>query len=553
MAKSVIYIDTEDDITAVIGKVKAADTDIVALVPPKRVGMLQSVVNLKLLKRAAAGTKKHVVLITADTALRSLAGGVMIPTAKNLQSRPEIVATKAPIDDGEDVVNGGELTVGELDDALGTGEMADAKETKAIGAATIAAAAPAGTRSPNTPRQLSKKEAKKLAVPDFMKFRKRLWLIGLAVIGLGILIWWAFWVAPTASVAIRAKTEIANVEESLNLDPNADFNESENLLPSETKELKKTVSVDFDATGKKDVGERARGQVVFRNCETPTAQTIRGGTVLSVNGQNYLTQADVSVPGGTGSFVTGCTSAGTSAPVAISAAEIGENYNLASGTALAVSGHSNELRATTSSAVTGGSKRTVTVVSQADVERARGQLQAANENQVRDELAGQFGAEQTSIRESFQVEAADPVASPAVDAEATKAKLTADTTYRMTAVATKDLDSLLNNVINADIEDKSRQSIYDNGRKELKVSDYQSLENGRASLRISTTGYIGSKINQDRLKQDMAGKRYGEIESLVKQVPNVEDVTINFSPFWVTSAPAADKITITLDVVKDGE
>ena len=53
MQKDVIYIDTEDDITAIIGKVKAAKAKIVALVPPKRIGAIQSAVNLKLVHRAA--------------------------------------------------------------------------------------------------------------------------------------------------------------------------------------------------------------------------------------------------------------------------------------------------------------------------------------------------------------------------------------------------------------------------------------------------------------------------------------------------------------------
>ena len=51
MNKDVIYIDVEDDITAIISKVKASKEKIVALVPPKRVGVLQSAVNLHLLSR----------------------------------------------------------------------------------------------------------------------------------------------------------------------------------------------------------------------------------------------------------------------------------------------------------------------------------------------------------------------------------------------------------------------------------------------------------------------------------------------------------------------
>ena len=39
MNKEVIYIDSEDDITDVISKVKSAKEKIVALVPPKGIGV----------------------------------------------------------------------------------------------------------------------------------------------------------------------------------------------------------------------------------------------------------------------------------------------------------------------------------------------------------------------------------------------------------------------------------------------------------------------------------------------------------------------------------
>ena len=59
MQKDVIYIDTEDDITAIIGKVKDSSQKIVALVPPKRIGAMQSAVNLKLVQRAAEQAGKR--------------------------------------------------------------------------------------------------------------------------------------------------------------------------------------------------------------------------------------------------------------------------------------------------------------------------------------------------------------------------------------------------------------------------------------------------------------------------------------------------------------
>jgi hypothetical protein len=74
--KDVIYIDVDDEITGIIDKVRSSEKKIVALVLPKRASVLQSIVNMKLLKRAATESKKNLVLITAEAGLLPLAGNV---------------------------------------------------------------------------------------------------------------------------------------------------------------------------------------------------------------------------------------------------------------------------------------------------------------------------------------------------------------------------------------------------------------------------------------------------------------------------------------------
>ena len=61
MNKDVIYIDVEDDITTIISKIKASKERIIALVPPRRIGVLQSAVNIRLLARAATSADKNCV------------------------------------------------------------------------------------------------------------------------------------------------------------------------------------------------------------------------------------------------------------------------------------------------------------------------------------------------------------------------------------------------------------------------------------------------------------------------------------------------------------
>ena len=65
--KDTLYIDVDDEITVIIDKVRSSDGKIVALVLPKRAATLQSVVNLKLLKKTAQSAKKNLVLIQKYT------------------------------------------------------------------------------------------------------------------------------------------------------------------------------------------------------------------------------------------------------------------------------------------------------------------------------------------------------------------------------------------------------------------------------------------------------------------------------------------------------
>src|SRR5918911_5581071 len=99
-----IYIDIDDEITGIIDKLKASKGKVVALVLPKRAAVFQSIVNMKLLKRAADSSKKHLVLITSEAGLLPLAGAAGVHVAKTLTSKPVIPLAPQAIDDGEETV-----------------------------------------------------------------------------------------------------------------------------------------------------------------------------------------------------------------------------------------------------------------------------------------------------------------------------------------------------------------------------------------------------------------------------------------------------------------
>jgi len=547
MKKDVIYIDIEDDITSIIDKVKGADAPIVALVPPKRIGVLQSIVNLKLLQRAAKSADKRVVLITNDQALSALAAGVQMPVAKNLQSKPEVPEIAALDIDDEDVINGEELPVGDL---AGTAPIAESTS-----AFTLPTLPPAGSiKSPGAAMAAAKNAPKKGGpkVPNFEIFRKHILLFAGGGVLLIALLVWAIVFAPHATVAITAKTNLVNINQQLTLVPNGTLDATQKVLPAVITQTKKTNSVDFDATGKKDVGEKASGTVHIRNCDSSSSFTIDAGTVFTASsGQKFTSSAAVAVPGLSGSASV-CRVNGTGAGVAnasVVAQASGPQYNIAPSD-FSITGVSGDVYANNPAAMTGGTTKVVTVVSQGDIDKAKEQLAAGDANKVKDELKKQIKGDMIVIDESFKVDAGTPASSPGVDQEATRAKLTGETTYTLISVKRTDLKSVFNTYLKTQLGSTGDQKIYADGDEDTSFSQFQTIDSN-FKVTVQADGQIGPKIDDTALKTELAGKRSGEIQQIVEDIQGVENVETKFSPFWVTKAPDAKKITIKFVLKND--
>ncbi len=548
MKKDVIYIDIEDDITAIIGKIKAADAKIVALVPPKRVGVLQSAVNLKLLQKSALGADKRIVLITNDHSLTSLAAGIKVPVAKNLQSRPEIPPLSALQIDDTDIINGEELPVGEIADATSaqqktaTPSLADEVSNKV----NLDDLPPKS--APKEPSKSKPKGMGKINIPNFNAFRKKFFLLGAAGLLLIVFLVWAFIFAPAATITISAKTSAVTIDRNLHLNPALPESKINELqIKTTAQQIKKSTSVEFDATGTKDVGEKASGRVSLTNGSDSDAITVPAGTTFTAaGGQKFASTTGVTVPGARvagGSIVAG------TASVTVTAADIGPEYNIPA-QSYGVQGYNN--LGASGEQMAGGTKEKVTVVSDEDVAKAKEKLTGQDANGVKNDLRGQFGSDAIVIEESFMSDVGSPSVSPKVGEQAKKAKLTIETTYTLLGLPRKDIKQVLDDVLQDALNGKSNQSIFSDGSNNIQFQAFQKLNDGAYTARLVTTGYIGTTIDTKQFAEQVKGKKQGEIEQIASGIPGVDKIDTKFSPFWVTSAPSnADKITIRFTVVND--
>ncbi len=546
MNKDVIYIDVDDDVTAIIGKIKQAKEKIVALVPPKRVGSLQSAVNLRLLERMAKADKKQLVLITNNQALVALAANAQIPVAKNLQSKPEVAEIPAIIvdDGGDDIIDGSELPVG--DHARGTVTSAKPSRSDAIDEIDVSdlsvddepvAVSAVGAAAVSAARKKPAKKGPK--IPNFDSFRKKLVLIIIGAIGLIALLVWMFVFVPAAKVIITASTEPQPVSATVKLGGTAATDYKAGVVSSTSQQDKKDESVSFEATGQQDNGNKATGTVRFSTTSIPALGTIPAGTTLkSASGASYTTDEAVTLT--ISNAISGVT-------VGITAAGSGTSYNGATGS---MTGAPSGVSAVIVGSTSGGTTNIVKVVSADDIDRARGQLLGQSTDDQKKALKAKFTNGEVVIDSSFTVDRGTPVSTPALGQEAPdgKAKLTIPTTYTIQAVAKSELDTYLKASITSKI-DATNQKIFSTGIDTATLSDFQKAQDGSMTAKVNATGRIGPQINESQIKDLVKGKRYGEVQQALESQNGIKSVDVQFSYFWVRTVPNnTSKITIEFKV-----
>lgn len=544
MKKDVVYVDNDDEIASITDKVQSSGEKIVALVLPKRCTVLQSSVNMKILNKAANDAGKKVVLITSEAGLLPLAGAAGLFVAKTLQSKP-LVPSAPQVDDAvESVVEADTDAEPELDETKSIGEL-DGDTPEDEDAPIELGDDPEDALAKDEKPKKEKKD-KKLAVPNFDSFRLKLFATIGGIILIGVLWFVLFSVLPKAHVVVKIQYKSVPVTLTATGSTTATTTDTKaGTVPMQTKTLDKTETKKFQATGEKDNGTKATGKVSFSiPCSSVVGAppTIPAGTGVSTGGLTFITQESASLT--TPSFSGGCKF--VSGDVGVVAQSAGDKYNINSGRTFTVAGFAS-VTGTNSTGMGGGTSKVVKVVSASDCDNAKNDLLNANTDANKAELDAQLkAANQTSLPDTFAKTSGTATCSPSVDQEATEATATAQLKFSMSGVSTEGMNQLINAQIQSQL--KPSEVIYDNGLATGKFTIKEKKPNGDVAFEFTSTAQVGVRQDPQAIAKSIAGKKYGDSVSTIKQFTGVTDVTITYSPFYVRTTPKnTDKITVTFE------
>lgn len=562
--KDVLYIDVDDEITAVIDKVLASKHKIVALVLPKRASAFQSVVNMKLLKRSADQAKKSLVLITSEASLLPLAGGVGLHVSKSLQSKPEVPDAPEKTDDKSEAIEeeafaagaaavGASTTEPKLDRTKSLAELSgDDDEEETIELDDEIDEDPLKDSDSKDDKKAGKSKLKKFKIPNFNRFRLILFGGGAALILLIFFGVMAFKVMPKAQITISTDSSAINVSQDIKLKTGADvvLDPAQAIVPATKQEVKKTLTQEVPATGEKNNGEKASGSIDMTgsDCSGPSyspPNDVAAGVGVTANGKTFVTQkkasfSPTSYDPGSGCFLYKANNIGIVAQTG------GANGNV-TGATFTVAGRSD---VTAVGSASGGTDVIVKVVAQADIDSAKQKITTTDSEAVKLELTAALQeADLFAIENSFNTAAPTTKLSANVGDAADVVTVTQDLVYSMFGVKREDLEKIVSEQVKTKI-DPTKQSILDYGFDEATFTLLTSQPDV-TTVGFQTTAVTGSDLDEDEIKKQVAGKKANDAKELIGEYPGVTDVKVTYSPFWVSSIPKkTGKITVIIEKPK---
>lgn len=577
MKKDIIYIEPEDDITSIIGRIKASEQKIIALVANKKNSALKSSINFKLLAKSAISVHKNLVIVTDDTILIKLAFLANLPVARDLNSRPAFresdLLPKTPQkpgfanQDGESSLKNNPSSPNQSSgfvslEGLNDDEIAitdafddDIKEESPKDENKIDNDIKLSSKN-----DLDKNYSKKLAPLAFLQKNRKWFILGSAVVAVfAIFLTWALIFAPSVKIDVSVRAVTNNFSENIELTTDSrkqDLDKS--ILFIEEHKYEEKLNIELTATGKKNVGNKAKGKLkisLFFNLTDPNpSEEILAGTIFKSGELSYKTKSQETIVWDKDSekcenttqavllLIQGCK---ISKEAEIEAVEPGEKYNNIS--SLSNSTIKNKKEISVSSKLSGGTDKMITIVTQQDVESAKKDFKSEGESASKVKLLETLPKDSVAIENSFQYASKDAAPSPKIGEEVKEG-------------ITPTLE--LKNIATINYIDKTKVEEYIKLKTKDKIQEDQAVyavdtpfierfvkNSDHISAKLKSTTKVGPKVTEHDILEKSKGKKIGEVQPLIKAINGVSKVEISPSYFFVTSVPTdPNKITIKLKV-----
>lgn len=568
----VIYLEQDEEIPSVIDKLKNLEGKSVALVVPKGAAVLQSVVNLKILKLEAENLEKEIALVTQDKIGRNLASQVGLSVYDNIQSSRPIIQSPRPEPDINETI---ELDMSQNKEKTPAGvqvhhyseENSSANSrVEEIKSNFFAYRKPSAevrqsdeqinnqppAPTPNIPsNRITAKPlntegyqiASSASKPVIAKKRR---LRKPAIITLIVLLIASFYYFyPKATVTLTVGGE--SFEKNLNLTVDNNINRLDadrSAFPGELQAVENEVKQSFNATGTKEVGEKATGTITVYNGFDSNPHSFASGTIFTAGDKTFLADSAFTVPGATvsgGKLVSG------KFDVSVTAQNSGDSFNIAASD-FSIAGAPEQISGKSSQAFSGGSSRKLTIVSQDDLNSAKSTLtQQASEKNLSD--LKKKADQQMVIDSAVTTEVLSYSATKNSGDEASTFDATIKLKSRTLSFLEKDYREMLVEVLNKNLP-VDKELILSTSDEVTTLANVPDYSTGLMILNSNVKTKISNKLNIAEIKKQIAGENQLKAQAKLTSIAGVASAKITYRPSWLKFIPRNQKNIVINKEVK---
>ncbi len=333
-------------------------------------------------------------------------------------------------------------------------------------------------------------------------------------------IWYIFGIH--ANIVLSLSPKIIEQNQSVTFSTTGTTDTTSGTIAGSVVSASEDGKVSGSATGSKDVGDKAKGAVTIVSTLTSSTKLTKGTTV-TYNDLKYILDNDTQIAsssGNAGDFIT-------VSGVNVTASDIGPSYNLPSGSKFAIGTYTkSDMIAKNDNAFTGGSKKTVTVVAQKDLDSLSSQLIDSLVDKAKQDLQQQATndvvilpdfTKKTVVKNSFDKKVGD---------EASTINLSGTVSYQSLSYKKSDIDaytkSAMKDQLPHDLTLSPTGITYD--VKDLTVKD------GSAKATLDMKASMLPNLDKSTLATQVAGKSFVQAKEILSGSPQFAGVTFKLSP-----------------------
>lgn len=369
---------------------------------------------------------------------------------------------------------------------------------------------------------------KGLALPKAGKLKgnKTILMIILPILAIALLVAgtsWYYYNSIKATVLLTVAPKSVDQEETITFTTASPSDYTKNIIAAKSITADVEGDMSIDATGKKEVGEKAKGSVTFYNNSQQPVNLNANMEIKSNTGEVFVLDSGVKIPAATGDIFTG-TKPGTEKG-SVTAKDIGTDGNIPSGTRFTTGG--NDVAARNDSAFAGGTKKNVTVVSKEDLAKLRTDLLKKMQPGGQDALNKKAGSGETVLPIVGNAEISKEKFDKKDGEEAKKVTLHATVTFTGMAYQNDEVQKFAEENMKAKYNEDT--TIAQNSVNET-VKDISKKNAKTAEAAITLQAGLLPKIDTQDVIDNIKDKSLGEAKKTIANLPQVTQTDIVFSP-----------------------